>query len=127
MNVLFVCGRNQWRSPTAESIFAGVDGIEVDSAGLDRDAVVRLTDTAVMWADLIFVMEKNHRTKVQRQFRKCLAGTRVICLEIPDRYEFMDAELVILLKQKVTPHLPQLRRQVSRSDDEIARPAQSFY
>jgi predicted protein tyrosine phosphatase len=105
MNVLFVCGRNQWRSPTAEAVFAGHEGIEVDSAGLDRDAVVRVSVQSVLWADLIFVMEKGHRTKLQRQFRKWLGGKRVICLEIPDRYEYMDDDLVHILKQRVNGHL----------------------
>ncbi len=109
MNVLFVCGRNQWRSPTAEAVFAGYDEFSVDSAGVERDAAVRLSVENVLWADIIFVMERSHRTKLRRQFQQPLSGKRVICLEIPDRYQFMDPELVKLLKRKVLAHLPQLR------------------
>lgn len=105
MNILFVCGRNQWRSPTAEAVFAAYDGFEVDSAGVDRDAVVAVSAENLGWADIVFVMEKNHRTKLQRQFQKALSGKRIICLEIPDRYGFMDPVLVELLEQKVPAHL----------------------
>ena len=38
--VLFLCGRNRLRSPTAEMVFTGYTGIEVDSAGLNHDADV---------------------------------------------------------------------------------------
>lgn len=38
MNVLFVCGRNKWRSPTAEQVFADWPGIVCASAGLNHDA-----------------------------------------------------------------------------------------
>ena len=58
------------------------------------------------WADIIFVMEKVHRNKLQRRFRSSLRNARVICLDIPDDYEFMDPGLVRLLQIKVARHLP---------------------
>ena len=51
-------------------------------------------------------MERQHRNKLQRKFRKQLASTRVICLDIPDEYAFMQPELVHLLKLRVGRHLP---------------------
>ena len=104
--MLFVCARNQLRSPTAEVIFAAHEGLEVDSAGLNPDAEVPLSAEAVLWADVIFVMERRHRAKLQQRFRQWLNGKRLICLEIPDRYDFMDPELVELLTQRAAPHLP---------------------
>jgi len=59
----------------------------------------------LQWADLIFVMERAHRTRLSSRHRKWLNGTRVICLDIPDDYDFMAPALVELLKKKVTPHL----------------------
>jgi predicted protein tyrosine phosphatase len=56
----------------------------------------------VEWAELIFVMEKAHRNKLSAKFRSHLRTARVICLDIPDDYEFMDAGLIRLLKAKVT-------------------------
>jgi len=100
-NVLFVCSRNRLRSPTAEQVFAGRNGIETDSAGLAPDADTLLTSDQVQWADVIFVMEKQHRTKLAQRFKADLKGKRVVCLGIPDNYEFMQPELVELLEKKV--------------------------
>jgi predicted protein tyrosine phosphatase len=43
VRVLFVCSRNQWRSPTAEKIFSAWQGLEVMWAGLDPSAVESVT------------------------------------------------------------------------------------
>jgi predicted protein tyrosine phosphatase len=103
--VLFICSQNRLRSPTAEQVFASHPGVETTSAGLNNDAENPLTSELVSWADLIFVMEKAHRNKLQRKFRKELKSARVICLDIPDDFEFMDPQLVRILEARVTPHL----------------------
>jgi predicted protein tyrosine phosphatase len=72
---------------------------------LDEHCDNPVTPDAVEWADLIFVMEKAHRTKLAKRFRRHLKSARVICLDIPDDYEFMDPALVRLLEQKVGRHL----------------------
>ena len=105
-NVLFVCGRNRLRSPTAEQVFADHPAIEVTSAGTNADADNPLTAELVRWADLIFVMEKVHRSKLQKRFRADLKTARVICLDIPDEYDFMDEGLIRLLRAKVGRFLP---------------------
>ena len=103
--VLFVCSMNRLRSPTAEQVFANHPGVECDSAGLNNDANNPVTGELVEWAELIFVMERSHRTKLLKRFKRHLANRRVVCLDIPDDYDFMDPELVELLKRKVTPYL----------------------
>ena len=103
--LLFICSRNQLRSPTAEAVFSGRPGIEVDSAGLDHDAVVPLSPEQVKWADLIFVMETPHASKLRRKFKRDLNGQRVIVLGIPDDYRYMSPALVALLERKVASHL----------------------
>ena len=80
-------------------------GIDVDSAGLNNDAVVPLAPQQILWADLIFVMEKTHREKLNRKFKLHLHRQRVIVLGIPDNYAYMDPALVELLKVKVNPFL----------------------
>jgi predicted protein tyrosine phosphatase len=104
-NVLFVCSQNRLRSPTAEQIFSGRMDIEVASAGTNHDADNPLTHELVAWADIIFVMEKAHRARLQRKFRASLKKARVVCLDIPDDYEFMDPALVRLLEARVPQHL----------------------
>lgn len=104
--VLFVCSQNRLRSPTAEQIFSMRSDIECTSAGLNHDAENPLTAEMAEWADIIFVMEKAHRNKLSSRFKKHLHNKRIICLDIPDEYEFMDSTLVKLLKAKVERHLP---------------------
>ena len=104
-HVLFICSQNKLRSPTAEAVFAEMPGTDVDSAGLNNDAVVPLSPEQVAWADVIFVMERTHREKLSRKFKRHLHGQRVIVLGIPDNYAYMDPALVELLKKKVTPYL----------------------
>jgi predicted protein tyrosine phosphatase len=104
--VLFVCSQNRLRSPTAEQVFASWPGIEVASAGLNHDAEVTVTPEMLEWVDVVFVMEKAHRSRLSRRFRRHLRNTRVICLDIPDIFDFMEPGLIELLKARVTPHLP---------------------
>ncbi|MET0308874.1 MAG: low molecular weight protein tyrosine phosphatase family protein [Sphingomonas sp.] len=105
-NVLFVCSQNRLRSPTAEQIFADHPAIETSSAGTNHDAENPLTGELIEWADLIFAMERAHRGKVQKRFRSSLNGKRIIVLDIPDEYAFMDPELIALLKTRMARYLP---------------------
>lgn len=105
INALFICSQNKLRSPTAESVFAAWPQVETDSAGLNNDAEQQLSVEQLEWADVIFVMEKAHRAKLSKRFKRQLNGKRVICLDIPDDYDFMQPELVKLLEAKVGPFL----------------------
>ena len=102
---MFVCGKNRWRSPTAEAVFSAYDVLETDSAGVDRDAEVVVSGEAIQWADIVFVMEKSHARKLSAGFQPWLKGKRVVCLDIPDDYGYMDPGLVELLERKVPPLL----------------------
>ncbi|WP_230974777.1 phosphotyrosine protein phosphatase [Brevundimonas vitis] len=79
--------------------------METASAGLAPDAEELVTADHLEWADIIFVMERAHRAKLQRRFKAQLKRARVICLDIPDDYDFMQPELVTLLEQRVRRHL----------------------
>jgi predicted protein tyrosine phosphatase len=102
--LLFICSRNRLRSPTAEQVFSG-PGIETDSAGLAPDADCVVSAEQLEWADLMFVMERQHRAKLKQRFAVSLLGKKVVCLDVPDRYQFMQPELVALLERKVGQHL----------------------
>ena len=104
-NLHFLCARNRLRSPTAERIFAGRPGVETASAGLAPDAEEPVTPDHLDWADLILVMERAHRARLQRRFGRWLKGKRVVCLDIPDDYDFMQPELVALLEKRVGRYL----------------------
>jgi len=105
-NILFICSQNRLRSPTAEQIFASWPGVETASAGLNRGAQNHVTPELLQWADVIFVMERAHRSKLSSRFKSSLRNKRIICLEVPDEFEFMAPELIRLLQAKVPQHLP---------------------
>lgn len=96
----FLCSQNKLRSPTAEQVFSTWESVECESAGLAPDAAVSVSAEQIEWADTIVVMEKSHRDKLGRKFRPYLKNKRVIVLGIPDEYDFMDPELIALLKAK---------------------------
>ena len=98
---LFICSQNRLRSPTAEQVFLSWVGVETDSAGLGADATVPLSPEQIAWATIIFVMEKAHRNKLSAKFKRHLNGKRIICLDIPDDYDFMQPDLIQLLEAKV--------------------------
>ena len=105
LKLLFVCSRNRWRSPTAEKVFDGVDDLQARSAGTETRARIKVTAGHLGWADIIFVMEKKHLRRLQEKFPDELADKRVVCLNIPDDYQFMQPELITLLQAAVPPHL----------------------
>lgn len=104
-HILFVCSKNKWRSPTAETIFTGKEGFDVLSAGLNNDSENPLTSELVEWADTIFVMERKQKNKLQAKYGKFIKKQKLICLEIPDNYEYMNPELVDLLEKKIGKYL----------------------
>jgi predicted protein tyrosine phosphatase len=107
LRVLFVCSRNRLRSPTAEHLFCDFPGVDVRSAGTARDAEVQISRDDVDWADLIFVMERVHQKRLKTMFKHFQA--RVVCLQIPDDYDFMNPDLIKILQDSVTPYLERLR------------------
>jgi len=99
--ILFICSQNKLRSPTAENIFSNDPDLDVASAGLDNDAKIKVTPELVKWADIIFVMEKNHKNRLQKKFKKHLDKQRVVCLGIPDEYDYMNQELINIFKNRI--------------------------
>jgi predicted protein tyrosine phosphatase len=102
---LFLCTHNRLRSPTAEQVFASWPGVDTDSAGLGADADLPLAPEQLEWAEIVFVMEKKHKAKLSAKFGRHLNGKRVVCLDIPDDYAFMQPELVALLEAKAGRYL----------------------
>jgi predicted protein tyrosine phosphatase len=103
--VLFVCSRNQWRSPTAEAVFRKRPDVEARSVGTSPNARRTVSAADVKWADVVLVMETKHRQRLQAQFAKLLRFTPLYVLDIPDEYRFMDPELVEILEDVVPGYL----------------------
>ena len=104
-NILFICSQNKLRSPTAETIFCNYKNISVRSAGLDHDAVNRLSSEDLEWADIVFVMEGRHKKKLNRNFKEFIKDIKIYVLNIPDEYDYMDDELIRIFKKKIPNYI----------------------
>jgi predicted protein tyrosine phosphatase len=103
--VLFVCRQNRKRSATAERLFCKREDLDVRSAGTAADALVRVNVHMLEWADVIFIMDEDQRRWLETAFEDHAALANVICLDIPDTFEFLQPELVALLEARVAGHL----------------------
>jgi predicted protein tyrosine phosphatase len=103
-NVLFICSRNQWRSPTAEQVWRK-RGFSVRSAGTSPRARRTVTLEDLRWADVVFVMESKHRDRLQASFARAIAHKPLHVLGIPDDYKYMDPELVEILEAEADAFL----------------------
>src|SRR2546427_11693600 len=106
LKVLFVCSRNQWRSPTAEQVWRRHPALQVRSGGTSAGARHRVSADDVAWADVILVMEERHQSRLKADFGRLLAQKRLHVLvrdiehmqallrqhvlDIPDEYRYMD-------------------------------------
>jgi predicted protein tyrosine phosphatase len=109
MHVLFVCRQNRKRSATAERVFAKDPTLDVRSAGTSEDALVRVNRRMLHWADVIFTMDEEQRRELAQMFPDDAALSKIVCLDIADRYEFLDPELVAMLHERTGAHLARLR------------------
>ncbi len=75
------------------------------SAGTSDKARIRVNKKLLLWADVIFVMERRHKQLLRERFASALAERQVIILEIADDYPFGDAELIEILKEKLIDYL----------------------
>ena len=105
MNVLFVCSKNRWRSPSAESVFQSDPRLAVRSRGVRRSARRTVTAADLEWADLVLVMESTHKSRLVADYPSERRRVEVHVLDIPDDYPYMDPELVELLEAAVPPLL----------------------
>lgn len=105
MNILFVCSRNNWRSPTAETVYKNRQDHKFKSAGTEPSAKNRVSSKDILWADIIFAMEKKHKQRLLDKFPKETINKQLVILDIEDDYEYMDKELIEMIKLSVDPYL----------------------
>ena len=101
--VLFLCHLNRVRSATAERLFCKRPDLDVRSAGVSSDAMVRVNARMLDWADVIITMDESQRLALEQMFPRHAALSRLVCLQIPDDYTFLQPELVALLEARVAP------------------------
>jgi predicted protein tyrosine phosphatase len=103
--LLFICSRNQWRSPTAAALFKNSDLYVVKSAGTSDKARVKITAGLINWADRIFVMEKRHAVIIKQNYPDLIVDRSMITLHISDDYQYMDPELIEILESRLAEYL----------------------
>ena len=106
-HILFVCGRNMLRSPTAERLYRRDARVEVRSAGVSASATHTVSASDLHWADLILVMETRYASAIRRRFRS-LEIPSIRSLDVPDDYNFMQPELVQVLQSSIEPEIARL-------------------
>ena len=101
LKLLFVCTVNRMRSATAHKIYENDQRFEVKSAGTDNSANTIISNEILSWADSIIVMEKHHRNFIRQKFAEIYKNKKIVCLYIPDYYDYMHTELIGIPKDKV--------------------------
>lgn len=105
--LLFLCSQNKRRSLTAEKIFNGYQKCEACSAGTESNARIKVTAGMIGWADIVFCMEKKHVRRIKEKYTDEISGKKIVCLNIPDDFEYMDEELQEILMCSVGEYLDQ--------------------
>jgi predicted protein tyrosine phosphatase len=105
--LLFICSRNQWRSPTAEALFKQSQVYDARSAGTEAGARIKLTPGLLHWADHIFVMEKRHLQRIRQKYPDIVQALDqpIVILNISDDYGLMDEELIETLRSRLSEDL----------------------
>ncbi len=80
--------------------------METASAGTSPDADNEISFDLIEWADVIFVMEKVHRKRLNETFKAALKDKKIVVLGIADKYGYMDAQLIKILTAKLEKYLP---------------------
>lgn len=98
---------NRQRSATAEQLYRNDPRVEVRSAGVRTDARRPVTENDLRWADVVFVMERGHKTRILAQFAQTPLP-RIEVLDIPDEYFYMDPQLQEMLRLTLDPEIDAL-------------------
>ncbi len=100
MRLLFICNQNENRSLTAHRMFEERSDCEIRSAGL-YSTETPVTGRILQWADAIIVFEERHVLWLKEDYPQIWFDKRVIDIDIPDRYRYMDEELRELILSRM--------------------------
>ena len=105
LKILFVCSMNQWRSPTAEKVYADKPLVTARSRGTNKKARVTVNPDDLKWADIVMVMENKHKQRLLAEYPGEMRYKELHVLDLPDEYRFMDPELIDEIHASVDPIL----------------------
>ncbi len=118
IRVLFVCGRNNRRSPTAERVFLHDPRMRARAVGIADTSKRRITEDDLRWADLVLAMERKHVRRLQAAFGHLDELPPIENLDISDEYIFMQRELVELLQENVAAALEAYHLEQAAAEEE---------
>ena len=90
---------------TLSPMVCSYESHDARSAGTENNARVKVTPGLLGWADIIFCMEKKHVRRIKERYSDIIADKTVICLNIPDDYNYMDDDLCELLNAIIPEYL----------------------
>ncbi|RYY36907.1 MAG: protein tyrosine phosphatase [Sphingobacteriaceae bacterium] len=102
-NLLFICSKNKWRSPTAEELFKNHTDHIARSAGTSSKARIKVNQKLIDWANVIFVMEFKHKQIILERFN--VPSKKIAVMDIPDEYQYGESALIVLLKNALTEYI----------------------
>lgn len=82
-----------------------MDGIDARSAGTEPSARARVSAKLLQWADVVFVMEQKHKRRIAESFPNEVQAKTIVVLDIPDEYQYMDDELIAMIKDSVDAYI----------------------
>ena len=103
-NLLFICSGNIDRSPCAESLFKNSEKYLAKSAGVGPLTENPVTKEMIDWADIIFVMEDEHKRLLFEQIPNA-REKEIRCLDISNEFLRYDSELEKVLREKLGKEL----------------------
>ncbi|MCF8464654.1 MAG: protein tyrosine phosphatase [Flavobacteriales bacterium] len=104
MNILSVCTENKDRSRTAETMFGQSEEHVVRSAGTSSTARIQVTESMLLWADVVFCMENKHKEILKKRFQTATRDIQITVLHIEDEYNCMQSELIEELEEATSQY-----------------------
>lgn len=117
--VLCVCSVGMLRSPTvAEVLSREPFGYNTRSAGIDEDYALVVVDKPLLnWAQEIVVMEPDHRRQVENLLADYMLNpVPVLCLDIPDDFDFREPRLVSMVPKRYRRAVHEHATRLSRGE-----------
>ncbi len=110
---LFVCWMGRNRSRTAARLVASQPGVQVDYGGIGARPDRVITQAMVDACDSVFAMEHDQRRWFQRAFPR--ATQPIVVLGIEDIYDYMQPELVNVLRMRLREDFPGMGHMLASS------------
>lgn len=105
--VLCVCSAGLLRSPTAAMVLAQAPyNFNTRAAGLTKEfALVPVDPVLIEWADEIVCMTAAQEMELRERFLQGSFKKRIVVLNIDDRFEYRNPELIELIKRAYETYL----------------------